>query len=290
VLAWSVSSEIDELHDYKNLFTPSNIRDAAITGADRASDLHLKVDYLRQRHGGRALIGATATPIANSITEAYVMQRYLRPDLLTEAGIGDFDTWAATFGSTVSALEMSPDGGSWRMKTRFAKFRNTPELLRMWHVGADVKTAEELNLPVPQLTARDDGQRAPQTIVVAPSDQVRAYVAELGKRAEAVRNGQVEPKDDNMLSITSDERAAALDLRLIRAREDGEVMRSTRPHPARAPPPRSVSPGSGRTTRTGPTSPPPGPCTHVRGRCNWCSPTWAPPGSTGTSTTTSSRS
>jgi len=215
---------VDELHDYKNLFTPSNIRDAAITGADRASDLHLKVDYLRNRHGGRALIGATATPIANSITEAYVMQRYLRPDLLAEAGIGDFDTWAATFGSTVSALEMSPDGGSWRMKTRFAKFRNTPELLRMWHVGADVKTAEELKLPVPRLAARGDGQRAPQTIVVAPSDQVRAYVAELGQRAEAVRNGQVEPQEDNMLSITSDGRAAALDLRLIRTRHGEEIL------------------------------------------------------------------
>jgi N12 class adenine-specific DNA methylase len=206
---------VDELHDYKNLATPSNMRDAAIEGSDRAQDLHMKVSYLRNKHNGRAMTGATATPIANSITEAYVMQRYLRPDLLTAAGVHDFDTWAATFGSTVSEMEMSPDGGSWRMKTRFAKFRNVPEFLRIWHVAADVKTAEDLALPTPDLAVRADGQRAPETVVIAPSLAQAAFVTSLGERAEAVRNRTVEPTEDNMLKISSEGRAAALDLRLL---------------------------------------------------------------------------
>jgi len=206
---------VDELHDYKNLTTPSNIRDAAIDGSLRAEDLHMKVSYLRDRHNGRALTGATATPIANSITEAYVMQQYLRPDLLHKAGVHDFDTWAGTFASTVDEMEMSPDGGSWRMKTRFAKFRNVPELLRMWHVAADVKTAEDLALPTPPLAARVDGQRAPRTVVVAPSAAQVEFVTSLGERAEAVRNGSVEPTEDNMLKISTEGRAAALDLRLL---------------------------------------------------------------------------
>jgi N12 class adenine-specific DNA methylase len=206
---------VDELHDYKNLSTPSNIRDAAIDGSVRAEDLHMKVEYLRAKHNGRALTGATATPIANSITEAYVMQRYLRPDLLSAAGVDDFDTWAATFASTVTEMEMSPDGGSWRMKTRFAKFRNIPEFLRMWHVAADVKTPEDLALPTPPLARRADGQRAPETIVIDPTPEVAAFVRALGERAEAVRNGAVDPRDDNMLKISSQGRAAALDLRLL---------------------------------------------------------------------------
>ena len=206
---------VDELHDYKNLATPSNMRDAAIEGSERAQDLHMKVGYLRSRHNGRAMTGATATPIANSITEAYVMQRYLRPDLLTAAGVHDFDTWAATFGTTVSEMEMSPDGGSWRMKARFAKFRNVPEFLRLWHVAADVKTAEDLNLPTPDLAVRPDGQRAPETVVIAPSQAQAQFVTSLGDRAEAVRNGSVDPTEDNMLKISSEGRAAALDLRLL---------------------------------------------------------------------------
>jgi len=215
---------VDELHDYKNLATPSNIRDAAIEGSDRAADLHMKVEYLRTKHNGRAITGATATPIANSITEAYVMQRYLRPDLLVAAGVHDFDTWAGTFGSTVTEMEMSPDGGSWRLKTRFAKFRNIPEFLRMWHVAADVKTPEDLALPTPQLARRPDGQRASQTIVIEPSEEVVRFVQSLGERAEAVRNGSVEPREDNMLKITSEGRAAALDLRLLpHARTETEV-------------------------------------------------------------------
>src|SRR5262249_41286143 len=131
---------IDEGHGYKNLRTPSNITDAAIDGSMRASDLDMKIDYLRRRDGKRVVTFATATPIANSGTEAYVMQKYLRPDLLEAAGISVFDSWAATFGQVVSQVELAPEGGdSFRVKTRFARFRNVPELLRMWHVFADVK-------------------------------------------------------------------------------------------------------------------------------------------------------
>jgi N12 class adenine-specific DNA methylase len=136
----------DEWHSgYKNLRTASNIRDAAIDGSHRATDMHMKIEYLRSRHGARVITAATATPIANSVTEAHVMQRYLRPDLLAQAGVLDFDSWAATFGQTVTEIEMAPSGGgNYRMQTRFAKFQNVPEMLRMWHVFADVKTAEDL--------------------------------------------------------------------------------------------------------------------------------------------------
>ncbi len=121
----------------------------------RATDLDMKIDYLRRRNGNRVVTFATATPIANSVTEAYVMQRYLRPDLLRAAGIEVFDGWAATFGQVVSQVELAPEGGdSFRVKSRFARFRNVPELLRMWHVFADVKTAADLNLPVPVLAER----------------------------------------------------------------------------------------------------------------------------------------
>jgi hypothetical protein len=183
----------------------------------RASDLDMKIDYLRRRNGKRVVAFATATPIANSVTEAYVMQRYLRPDLLDAAGISVFDTWAATFGQVVTEVELAPEGGnSFRLKSRFARFRNVPEMLRMWHVSADVKTAEDLKLPTPLLAQRPgDGQRAPQTVITAPSEELLAYVAELGRRAEAVRGRAVMPDEDNMLKITGDGRKAALDLRLV---------------------------------------------------------------------------
>jgi N12 class adenine-specific DNA methylase len=207
---------VDEAHGYKNLRTMSNIPDAAIDGSGRASDLDMKISYLRKRNGARVVTFATATPIANSITEAYVMQHYLRPDLLEAAGITDFDTWAATFGETVTELEMAPEGGShFRQKTRFSRFVNVPELLRRWHVSADIKTGEDLKLPVPAVAPRPaDGQRAPETIVVQPSEELEAYMAELAERAEDIRKRKVKPTEDNMLKVSSDGSAAALDLRL----------------------------------------------------------------------------
>ena len=206
---------VDEAHGYKNLRTPSNISDAAIDGSMRASDLDMKIDYLRRRNGRRVVTFATATPIANSVTEAYVMQRYLRPDLLEAAGIEVFDTWAATFGQVVSQVELAPEGGSnFRTKSRFARFANVPEMLRMFHMAADVKTAEDLALPVPALRQRPDGQRAAETVTVEPSEELLAYVRDLGERAARVRNRAVGPEEDNMLKISGDGRRAALDLRL----------------------------------------------------------------------------
>jgi N12 class adenine-specific DNA methylase/SAM-dependent methyltransferase len=207
---------IDEAHGYKNLRTTSNISDAAIDGSMRASDLDMKIGHLRRRNGRRVVTFATATPIANSVTEAYVMQRYLRPDLLADAGISVFDSWAATFGQVVTQVELAPEGGdSFRLKGRLARFANTPEMLRMFHVAADIKTADDLKLPVPAIARREDGQRVPEVVTVEPSDELLDYVAELGDRADKVRTRAVGPEEDNMLKISGDGRRAALDLRLI---------------------------------------------------------------------------
>jgi hypothetical protein len=145
------------------------------------------------------------------------MQYYLRPDLLESAGITDFDTWAATFGETVDQIEMAPEGGSsFRQKTRFARFTNVPETLRRWHVSADIKTGEDLKLPVPALAQRPgDGQRAPETVISQPSDGQLDVMAELGDRADAIRKREVLPEEDNMLKACMDGRKAALDLRLL---------------------------------------------------------------------------
>ena len=208
---------VDEAHAYKNLQTMSNIPSASIEGSKRATDLQIKLDLLRQQHGGRVGTLATATPIANSITEAHVMCRYLRPDLLEAAGILHFDAWAATFGKTVTELELAPTGGgNYRMATRFARFQNVPEMLRIFRVFADVKTAEDLALPTPRIAARSsDGAHAPETVVIAPSPELEDFLHQLADRAENVRGGSVDPTEDNMLLITGDGRKAALDMRLV---------------------------------------------------------------------------
>lgn len=207
---------VDEMHMYKNLATDSNIQDAAIEGSERASDLHMKLEYLRSQGRERVVTGATATPIANSVTEAYVMQRYLRPDLLEAAGIGAFDAWAATFGQTVTQMEMAPTANNtFRLKTRFAKFSNVPEMLRLWSVFADVKTAADLRLPTPDLVAREDGQRAPATVSVQPTVELERFIEHLGQRADAVAARRVSPDEDNMLTISTDGRKAALDIRMV---------------------------------------------------------------------------
>ncbi len=239
---------VDEAHGYKNLRTASNISDAAIDGSQRASDLDMKIGYLRRRNGKRVVTFATATPIANSVTEAYVMQRYLRPDLLADAGIAVFDSWAATFGQVVTQVELAPEGGdNFRIKSRFARFANTPEMLRMLHVAADIKTAADLKLPVPAITAREDGSRVPEVVTVEPSDELLEYVAELGERAERVRSRAVGPEADNMLKISGDGRRAALDLRLVGLDQDtpgkaavaaeriAAIWRDHRDHEYRAP-------------------------------------------------------
>ncbi|MBM9432830.1 hypothetical protein [Flaviflexus equikiangi] len=207
---------VDEMHMYKNLATDSNIQDAAIEGSNRASDLHMKLEYLRSQGRERVVTGATATPISNSVTEAFVMQKYLRPDLLDAAGIGAFDAWAATFGQTVTQMEMAPTGNNtFRMKTRFAKFQNVPEMLKLWSIFADVKTAEDLQLPTPEIAERDDGRRAPATVAIQPTVELEQFIETLGRRAEKVASRSVSPSEDNMLTISTDGRKAALDIRMI---------------------------------------------------------------------------
>ena len=222
---------VDELHLFKNLEIDSRIEGVSGNGSQRAQRLDMKITWLRERaeeraaaHPGavaRVVTGATATPIANSVSEAYVMQHYLRPDILLEAGITDFDSWAATFGSVVTDLEMRPDG-TYGPKTRFARFDNLPELLRMWHVSADVCSAEQLGLKTPALTVGADGHRGPQTVVVPATPELERFMASLVERAEKLRNaGRARKGADNMLVVTSDGRKAALDMRMLdRTRTD----------------------------------------------------------------------
>lgn len=207
---------VDEAHAYKNLRLASNIPGVAVEGSNRATDLDLKMSYLRSRQGRRVATFMTATPIANSVSEAYTMLRYLSPADLEAAGISDFDTWAATFGQVVTDLELSPSGTGFRMKSRFAKFNNVPELLRLWHQVADVKTAEDLNLPTPDLQG---GQ--PETVVVPPSQELVDFMSVLAQRADDVSSRRVDPSEDNMLKISGHGRAAAIDLRLVDHQIDG---------------------------------------------------------------------
>lgn len=203
---------VDELHEYKNLDTVSSITEARIAGSQRAMDLYAKVGYLRATtNSNRVLTGATATPIANSVAEMHVMQRYLDPDGLAAAEVSDFDTWAATFGLITQNLELSVAGGStFKPKTRLAKFTNVPELQTMFRRFADVKTAQDLDLPKPDLAARPDGVRAPRVILVPKTPAMSTYIANLAERAETASS-----QPGGMLVICTDGRKAALDLRLV---------------------------------------------------------------------------
>lgn len=208
---------VDELHLYKNLAITSNIQDVARDGSDRATDLDMKINLLRAAAGpgGRVLTGATATPIANTMAEAWVMQKYLRPDLLHDTGLTDFDSWAATFGQTVTKLEMRPAGDGFRVKDRFAAFQNVPELLAMWHVPADVKTSRDLGLPVPAIARDHTGRRTPEVVAIPMTDAQGAFMTTLAERAEQIRMRAVTPDIDNMLKVSGDGRKAGLDLRLL---------------------------------------------------------------------------
>ena len=200
---------VDEAHGFKNLFLATKMRNVAGIGqseAQKSSDMFAKCRYLDEITGGRGVVFATGTPVSNSMVELYTMMRYLQYDLLKSSGLEHFDSWAANFGETITALEMAPEGTGFRSKTRFAKFFNLPELMAMWREAADIQTAEMLRLPVPAAEKI--------TKVTTPSDFQRDLVADLGERAEAVRNREVEPREDNMLKITSDGRKLALDQRL----------------------------------------------------------------------------
>ncbi|WP_160050116.1 MULTISPECIES: SNF2-related protein [unclassified Nocardiopsis] len=230
----------DEAHEAKNAMVRSNIQDAAKSKPSwQAEDLMMKADYIR-RQGGK-LVFATATPIANSVSEAYVVMRFLRPDLLHQAGIYDFDQWASTFGEIISEFEMKPEGGGYQQKDRFARFMNVPELLRAFHTFADVKLSSELGLDLPEVVrpVEQDGTtvwaQGRETVVVPPSEELLEYMQTLGERADKVRQGKPEERwseakqalrPDNMLWISADGRAAATDLRLVKepAAQDTKIM------------------------------------------------------------------
>lgn len=205
---------IDEAHEYKNLMTASNISAANIEGSARAADLHMKIDHLRHQHGGRVVTLATATPIANSMSEAHVMLRYLRPDLLVDAGIEDFDSFASTFTRVRTRIEIDPTG-SFRMAERFDQFINVPELQRLWTIAGDIKTEKELNLPVPLIREREDGQRAPEVIVVPQSNELGDYMAQVAERNERIKAKAVPLEEDNILKLSRNAQSAALDMRLV---------------------------------------------------------------------------
>jgi len=201
---------VDEAHYYKNLFLftkMKNVSGLAQTEAQKSSDLFMKCRYLDEITGGKGIVFATGTPISNSMTEMYTMQRYLQYGTLVKHNLQHFDSWASTFGETVSAIELAPEGTGYRMKTRFAKFFNLPELISMFKEVADIKTADMLNLPTPEAHYHN--------VAVKPSDMQKEIVETLGKRAEKIREGGVDPTEDNMLKITNDGRKLALDQRLI---------------------------------------------------------------------------
>lgn len=201
---------IDEAHYFKNLFLYTKMRNVggiAQTEAQKSSDLFMKTQYLDEITGGRGVVFATGTPISNSMVELYTMQRYLQYNTLCRHDLQHFDAWASTFGETITAIELTPEGSGYRPKTRFAKFYNLPELMSMFKEVADIQTADMLNLPVPEAEYKN--------IAVKPSDIQSEMVKSLSERAEKVRNGGVDSSQDNMLLITNDGRKLALDQRMI---------------------------------------------------------------------------
>ena len=201
---------VDEAHYYKNLAAFSKMRNVggiSQTEAQKSSDLYMKCRYLDELTGGRGVVFATGTPISNTMVEMYTMQKYLQYHVLEEHGLLNFDAWASTFGETVTAIELAPEGTGYRAKTRFSRFYNLPELMSMFKEVADIQTADMLNLPVPKANYHN--------IVLKPSEQQEEMVAALGERAEKVRNRMVDSTEDNMLLITNDGRKLALDQRLL---------------------------------------------------------------------------
>ena len=201
---------IDEAHEFKNLFLYTKIRNVAgiqQTEAEKSSDLYMKCQYMDELTGGKGTVFATGTPISNSMSELYTMMRYLQAHKLKEMGMHNFDAWAANFGEAVTAIELAPEGTGYRAKTRFSKFFNLPELMNVFKESADIKTADDLNLDVPNAHFHN--------VVVKPSELQKEMVQLLSERAAAVHNKQVAPEDDNMLKITNDGRKIGLDQRLI---------------------------------------------------------------------------
>ena len=212
---------VDEAHNYKNLFLYTKMRNVggiAQTEAQKSSDLFMKCRYLDEITNGKGTVFATGTPVSNSMVELYTMQRYLQYDGLRNQGLEHFDNWASTFGETVTAIELAPEGTGYRSKTRFAKFHNLPELMALFKEVADIQTADTLHLPTPEVENHN--------VVVKPSQIQKDMVQELGERAEKIRGGSVDAKVDNMLKITNEGRKLALDQRLINPLlEDAETSK-----------------------------------------------------------------
>lgn len=201
---------VDESHSFKNLFLYTKMRNVAgisQTDAQKSSDMFMKCRYMDELTGGRGITFATGTPVSNSMTELYTIMRYLQYDTLMRMGMGHFDSWAATFGETVTAIELSPEGTGYRAKTRFARFFNLPELISIFKEAADIQTSDMLNLPVPEAEFINE--------VLKPSEEQQEMVGAFSERAESVRAGLVNPTEDNMLKITNDGRKCALDQRLL---------------------------------------------------------------------------
>ncbi len=201
---------VDEAHSYKNAFLYTKMRNVAGIAqneAQKSADMFNKCQYLDEITGGKGITFATGTPISNSMTELYVMQRYLQNSKLQNMGLGLFDSWASTFGEVVTSIELAPEGNGYRAKSRFARFYNIPELMNMFKEIADIKTSDQLKLPVPEAEY--------ETVVLKPTEQQKEIVESLGERAEVVRNGGVDASVDNMLKITNDGRKLALDQRLV---------------------------------------------------------------------------
>lgn len=204
---------LDEAHEFKNLAVQTKMQNVAgitTTESQKATDLLMKCQYLDEVTGGKGVVFCTGTPISNSAAELYTMMRYIQAETLREHGLYAFDAWAANFGETVSAMELAPEGTGYRMKTRFARFNNLPELISMWKLAADVQTADMLKLEVPEL----EGGK-PTVIMCPPTELQKQTIQALGERAEAVRAGSVDPHEDNLLKITTDGRKLALDHRLL---------------------------------------------------------------------------
>ena len=201
---------VDEAHSYKNAFLYTKMRNVAGIAqneAQKSADMFNKCQYLDEITGGKGITFATGTPISNSMTELYVMQRYLQNSKLQNMGLGLFDSWASTFGEVVTSIELAPEGTGYRAKSRFARFYNIPELMNMFKEIADIKTSDQLKLPVPEAEY--------ETVVLKQTEQQKEIVESLGERAEVVRNGGVDASVDNMLKITNDGRKLALDQRLV---------------------------------------------------------------------------
>jgi hypothetical protein len=203
---------VDEAHNYKNLFLYTKMRNVAglsTTDAQKSSDMFMKCRYMDELTGGKGIVFATGTPVSNSMTELYTMMRYLQYSTLQRNGLAHFDSWASTFGETVTAIELAPEGTGYRARTRFSKFFNLPELMAMFKEVADIKTADQLNLPTPKTNYH--------TIAVKPTDIQQEMVKDLSERAAEVHANKVDPTVDNMLKITSDGRKLGLDQRIINA-------------------------------------------------------------------------